>query len=155
MFKVVYYSRSGNTKKVAEAMAEELGMVAEDIRSAEAEEDNSVILLGTGCYGAVVPKDITDFIDRNRLQGRKMVLFTTSLLGLGKEGTLMQKQIQDKGVEIISSFNCYGQWLGMKRNHPDRDDLEKAREFARGVAVAEEIEHSIKQSLSVAVVAAV
>jgi flavodoxin len=143
MFEVVYFSRGGNTKKVAAAIAEELGTAARDIRAVDKVEENSTILLGTGCYGAVVAKDIMDFIERNRLQGRKIALFTTSLLGLGQEVTLMEKQIRDKGVEITEHFDCAGSFLGMKKGHPNADDLEKAREFARGIAFTE---HYLKQN---------
>jgi flavodoxin len=137
MFEVVYFSRGGNTKKVAEAIAEELGTAARDIRAMDRVEEYSTVIIGTGCYGAVVAKDIMDFIERNRLQGRKIALFTTSLLGLGQEVSLMEKQIRVKGVEIIEHFNCAGSFLGMKKGHPDADDLEKARQFARGIAFTE------------------
>jgi len=34
MFEVVYFSRTGNTKKVAEAMAAELKVTAKDVKTA-------------------------------------------------------------------------------------------------------------------------
>ena len=137
MFEVVYYSRGGNTRKVAEAVAAELGTAARDIKTVDRVADGANIILGSGCYGAVVAKDITDFLDRNHKPGRKIALFTTSVLGLGKEVEVMEKQIRGKGVEIAAHFNCYGQFLGVKRGHPDKDDLDKAREFARKLAAAE------------------
>jgi flavodoxin len=138
VYEVVYFSRGGNTKKVAEAMAAELGTKARDVRAVDGLSKDSLVLLGTGCYGAVLAKDIADFIDRNGLQGRKIVLFTTSLLGLGKEVSIMEKQIRDKGVEITSSFNCFGSFLGMKKQHPDAGDLVSARTFARMMVVTEQ-----------------
>jgi flavodoxin len=139
MFEVVYYSRGGNTRKVAEAVAAELGTVARDIKTVDRVADEANIVLGSGCYGAVLAKDITDFLDRNHKPGRKIALFTTSVLGLGKEVEVMEKQVRGKGVEVAHSFNCYGQFLGVKKGHPDKDDLENARKFARGLAVAEDI----------------
>jgi flavodoxin len=135
MYEVIYYSMGGNTRKVAEAMAAELGTTAKDIKKAGGVADDAIIFLGSGCYGAVVVKDINDFIEKNQLQGRKTVLFTTSAFGLGKEVELMKNQLKSKGLDIIESFNCYGQWLGMKRHHPDTGDLDKAREFARKLMV--------------------
>jgi flavodoxin len=139
MFEVVYYSRGGNTRKVAEAVAAELGTAARDIKTVDRVADGANIILGSGCYGAVLAKDIADFLDRNHKPGRKIAMFTTSVLGLGKEVELMEKQIRDKGVEVAGSFNCYGQFLGVKKGHPDKDDLDKAREFARGLAAVEDI----------------
>jgi len=137
MYEVIYYSRGGNTRKVAEAVAAELGTAARDIKTVDRVADEADIILGSGCYGAVLAKDIADFLDRNQYPGRKIALFTTSVLGLGKEVEVMEKQIRGKGVEVAAHFNCYGQFLGVKRGHPDKDDLDKAREFARGLAATE------------------
>jgi flavodoxin len=137
MFEVVYFSRGGNTRKVAEVMAEELGTTAKDIKSVDTLSGDAFIFLGTGCYGAVLGKEITDFIERNQLKGRKIALFTTSAFGWDKEVSVMEKQIQDKGVKIAGSFNCFGQFLTLKRGHPDQDDLQKARIFARSMIVQE------------------
>jgi flavodoxin len=127
----------GNTKKVAEAIANELGVTAQNIKSVDTLSEDAFIFLGTGCYGAVLPGDIAAFIERNQLKGKKIALFTTSAFGLGKELAVMEKQIRDKGVNIAGHFNCYGQFLAMKRGHPDREDLEKARQFARSMVVQE------------------
>jgi flavodoxin len=137
MFEVVYYSMSGNTGKVAKVIADELGVTAKNIKSVDTLPEDAFIFLGTGCYGAVLPGEIPAFIERNQLKGKKIALFTTSAFGLGKELVVMEKKIRDKGVNIAGHFNCYGQFLAMKRGHPDREDLEKARQFARSIVVQE------------------
>ena len=53
MFEVVYYSIGGNTKKVAEDIASKLGTKARDIKSMDTIPENSLVLLGSGCYGSV------------------------------------------------------------------------------------------------------
>jgi flavodoxin len=53
MFEVVYYSTGGNTKKVAEDIANKLGTKAKDIKSMDTIPENSLVLLGSGCYGSV------------------------------------------------------------------------------------------------------
>jgi flavodoxin len=135
MYEVIYYSIGGNTRKVAEAIAEEVGTKARDIKTVEAVDGKSVIMLGTGCYGAVLVKDIVDFIERNQLQGRKVALFTTSAFGMSKEVEIIENQLKNKGVDVIARFNCGGRWGVIKRNHPDTNELEKAREFARMIMV--------------------
>jgi flavodoxin len=135
MFEVVYFSLGGNTRKVAEAIAGELGVTAKNIKSVGTLPEDSFIFLGSGCYGSLLPGEVAEFISRNHLNQRKIVLFTTSAFGWGKEMAMMQKQIQDKGVIITGSFNCYGQFVAIKRGHPDHDDLDKARAFARLMVV--------------------
>ena len=53
MFDVVYYSIGGNTKKVAEDIASKLGTKARDIKTIDKIPENSLVLLGSGCYGSV------------------------------------------------------------------------------------------------------
>jgi flavodoxin len=137
MYEVIYYSMTGNTKKVAEAVAAELGTTAKNIKTADGVAEDAVIFLGTGCYGAVLMKDIGEFIEKNKLQGRKAVLFTTSAFGMGKEVQLMENQLKNKGLDIIAKFNCYGRWGAIRSHHPDKNDLDKAREFVRKVKANE------------------
>lgn len=154
MFEVVYYSMGGNTRKVAEVIADELWTTAKNIKSVDNLSEDAFIFLGTGCYGAVLPKDISEFIERNQLSGKRIALFTTSAFGLGKEIALMEKQILDKGVKIAGHFNCYGQFLAVKRGHPDQEDLEKARVFARSMVVQEYPQLAGMEPLAAAAVSA-
>jgi flavodoxin len=154
MFEVVYYSMGGNTGKVAKAIADELGIKAKDIKSVDILPKDAFIFLGTGCYGAMLPREIADFIERNQLKGRKIALFATSAFGWGKELVVMEKQILDKGVNIAGRFNCFGQFLALKRGHPDVEELEKAREFARLMVLQEYPQIAEMQPLSAAVGAA-
>jgi flavodoxin len=133
MFEVVYYSMGGNTRKVAEVLAEELGTTAKNIKSVDTLPEDAFIFLGSGCYGAVLPKDISDFIERNHLKGKKIALFTTSAFAMKKEIEVMEKQIIDKGVQLTGHFDCFGQFVALRRGHPNQEDLEKAREFARSM----------------------
>jgi flavodoxin len=137
MFEVVYFSLTGNTRKVAEAIADELGVTAKNIRTVDTVAQDAVIFLGSGYYGAVLVKDIADFIDRNRLQGRKVALFGTSGFGWEKELSIMEKQITGKGVQVVGRFNCFGRFAAVKRGHPDADELEQAKSFARTIAKSE------------------
>lgn len=154
MFEVVYYSMGGNTRKVAAAIADELWVEAKNIKSVDTLPDDAFIFLGTGCYGAVLVKEIADFIERNNLRGRRIALFTTSAFGWGKELSVVKKQILDKGVNIVGHFNCDGQFLTMKRGHPDQEDLEKARAFARSMIVQEYPQIVDMEPLAAAAVAA-
>jgi flavodoxin len=133
-FEVVYYSLTGNTRKVAEAMADELGVTAKNIRTLDTVSQDAFIFLGSGYYGAVLVKDIADFIDRNGLQGRKVALFGTSGFGWEKELSIMEKQISGKGDEVVGRFNCFGRFAAVKRGHPDTQELDQAKTFARSIA---------------------
>jgi flavodoxin len=135
MFEVVYFSRTGNTKKVAEAIAAELKVTARDVKAAGVLPPDAFIFLGTGCYGATLPKEIAAFMEKNRFKGRIIALFTTSAFGSVAERSLIEKQVTGKGGVITHNFKCYGHFLTTKKGHPSADELAKAREFARMVAI--------------------
>jgi flavodoxin I len=50
MFEVVYYSKGGNTKKVAEAIAAELGVTIGDVTANKEPAEDCFLFLGSGCY---------------------------------------------------------------------------------------------------------
>lgn len=131
MFEVVYYSKTGNTRKVAEAIAAELKVTAKDVKTVSVLPRDAFIFLGTGCYGGTLPKEIGDFMRKNKFKGRIIALFTTSAFGSVAERGLIEKQLTEKGAIITHNFKCFGHFLTMKKDHPTVDELQKARDFAR------------------------
>jgi flavodoxin len=135
MFEVVYYSKTGNTRKVAETIAAELKVAAKDVKTAGILPQDAFIFLGTGCYGATLPKEITAFMQKNKFRGRIIALFTTSAFGSVAERGLIEKQVTEKGAVITHNFKCFGHFLTAKKGHPTDDELQKARDFARMVVI--------------------
>jgi flavodoxin len=133
MFEVVYYPRTGNTKKVAEAIAAELKVKAKDVKTAGVLAPDAFIFMGMGCYGGTLPKEITAFMDKNKFSGRIMALFTTSAFNSAAERNLIEKQLTAKGAIITHNYKCFGHLLATKKQHPTPEELEKARDFARMV----------------------
>ena len=134
MFEVIYYSLTGNTKTVAEAIATELDVVAEDVKTKDALAEDSFVFLGAGLYGPLRGWGFRRFIDRNDFRGRKVALFGTSGECKGKEVGALEEAVAARGAEVTGSFFCRGRFLFLKRDHPTNKDLENARRFAREVA---------------------
>ena len=134
MFEVIYYSLTGNTKKVAEAIATELDVVAEDVKTTDKLAEDSFVFLGAGLYGPLRGWGFRRFIDRNDFRGRKVALFGTSGEGKGKEVGALEEAVAAKGGEVAGIFFCRGRFLFLKRDHPTTKDLGNARRFAREVA---------------------
>ena len=132
MFEVVYYSISGNTKKVAEAIAGELGVKAENVKAKEWLTKGSFVFLGSGCYAGKPGKGLQEFIARNDFKGRQVALFGTSAFGGGDEVMrVMEELLKWEGALIRGSFHCKGRLVLVNRGHPSDEELAKAREFAK------------------------
>jgi len=134
MFEVVYYSLTGNTKKVAEAIAAELEVVAENVKSKSSLAEESFVFLGAGLYGPLRSWGFRRFIDRNRFDGRRVALFGTSGEGRGKEVGALEEALTAKGADIVGKFYCKGKFLFfVNPTRPSSEDIEMARAFAREI----------------------
>ncbi len=130
----IYDSRTGNTRKLAEAMAAELGIKAEDVKDASLDAGDGILFLGSGCYGSQPGKNMLKFIETHDLQGRRVALFGTSCGGAGNEVKVMAEALKGKGATVIGSCYCRGKFLLFSGGHPDAADIGAARKFARDVA---------------------
>ncbi|OPX69368.1 MAG: flavodoxin [Methanoregulaceae archaeon PtaB.Bin009] len=125
-------SRGGNTKKVADTIAAELGVAAGD-PAAMLPADAKVVFLGSGVYGGKPGKAMTAFIASGDFSGLKVALFATSGGAAGADKMLgtMADTLKEKGATVIGNFHCRGKYLFTNRGHPGPEDLENARKFAR------------------------
>ena len=132
MFEVVYYSMCGNTKKVAEVIAAELGVKAENVKAKQKLTKDSFVSLGSGCYGNKPGGKLRKFIARNDFKGRQVTLFGTSGSGEGAEVRAMEELLKPTGALIRGSFYCQGRFFFLfNRGHPSNEELANAREFAK------------------------
>lgn len=140
MFQVIYFSRSGNTKKLATSIGDELNVKAQHIRSVESLPEGD-IFLGSGLYFMRPAKLVRNFIRNNDFLGRKVAIFGTSTTGFGIETMWMERLLKGKGAVITGKYDCpgrfflriAGKYLFLRKRRPADKDLEKAREFAHSI----------------------
>lgn len=138
---VMYYSRSGNTKKVADAIAQALGQVSKSVPLDYPMEDVDILFLGAGAYANQVGKRMIEFISTlNSSQVKNVVLFGTNG---GHENSLsyMRGLLWEQGIKVIEkTYSCKGKFFFfIHRKHPSDEDLRKAQEFAK--ALYEKLNH--------------
>ncbi len=131
-YQVVYFSKLGNTKKVAEAIASELGVMAENVKEAKLNDD-ALVFLGSGCYGSKPAKIMMKFIEDNKFKSRNVALFGTSGGGEGLEVKGMENILNNKGVNIKGKFFCKGKAPFFNRGRPSDQDLDEAKKFAKNM----------------------
>lgn len=129
---VVYFSRGGKTRKVAEAIAQELGCQSVDT---EKEVPNvygvDLLLVGSGTYGGRPDKKLLEFLNSlPPVSDGKAAIFTTSAGPGPKSINIMKEALEVKGYKVVSNFDCRGQFLLGNRGHPNADDLKAAKAYA-------------------------
>ncbi|MFO7678390.1 MAG: flavodoxin family protein [Thermoplasmatota archaeon] len=129
-YQVIYFSRKGNTKKIAQAIASELKVTAEDVKHAKLLED-TFVFLGSGCYGGKPSQKITQFITDNTFESREVAIFGTSGSGEGKEVIEMENTLTSKKALIKGTYFCKGKFLFSNRGRPNDQDVKDAEKFAK------------------------
>jgi flavodoxin I len=125
-------SRGGNTMKLAEAIAEELGVPIGDL-TAPLPDDVQTLFLGSGTYGGKAGEAMAKFIASGTFTGRKVALFATSGGAAGAEKMIasMADALTKTGATIRGSYHCRGKFLFTNRGRPNQEDRDAARKFAR------------------------
>ncbi len=127
-----YYTQTGNTKKLAEAIAAELGLEAKPV-SAPLEENTDLVFLCNSVYWAGIDKSVKQFVKDNADKIGAIVNVSTAALIESSFGQ-MQKLAASAGVELCEKeFHCRGKFTALHAGHPDEADLKAAKAFARSV----------------------
>ena len=134
---VVYASLTGNTQKLAAAMAEKLDVAPRRIEEAPAVGEGDLLLLGSGVYWNRPARAVRRYLqDLPSLEGVRVALFGT-YGGAPHQIDAMAKIVQRKGGEIFGRFSCRGRdWfvLGLvARGHPSAAELNAAAAFAHNM----------------------
>lgn len=109
---VLYFSRTGNTKRLAQAIADLAKAPIYDLTSAPASaiENCDLLILGTPVEGASPAKETAAFINSlPATSGKKAILFTTYRI-FGNERTMktMEKVLADKGYKTVLKVSKKG-----------------------------------------------
>ncbi len=130
---VRYYSRSGNTKKLADAIASSLKTVAKTTDEAM-KNTIDILFLGGSVYAGNMDKKLKDFLETlDNTKVKKVAVFSTS--ASGKSIYQKVKDILDKkNIEVLEkSFSCKGKFLFSNRNRPNDQDMKDVVAFAKEV----------------------
>ena len=130
---VRFFSRSGNTKKVADAIAKAAGIEAKDC-SVPITEQVDILFLGGSVYGGGLDKSLREFIEKLDSKSVKCAaLFGTSAIAK-KPDRELEKMLLQKNIPIAQQrFYCRGAFTIMHRGRPNAGDLKQAAEFAASV----------------------
>ena len=129
---VRYYTRSGNTKKLAEAIAKAVGAEAKTVEE-PLREDVDILFLGSSVYAYGVDDSIKKFISNINVTVGKVVNFSTAAL-IKSTYKQVGKLLAEKGiVQAEEEFYCKGSFGPMHKGKPDEKDCKAAAAFAKKI----------------------
>ncbi len=129
---VRYYSRSGNTKKIAEAIAGAVGAEAKTI-SEPLTEDVDILFLGSAPYAFNVDDEVKNFIGNINVSVGKVINFSTAAV-ISSTRKYVEKLLAEKNIPVAKEeFSCRGAFAMLHKGKPDENDCKAAADFARKI----------------------
>ena len=129
-----YFTRSkkGNTKKLADAVAEAIGVEAIDVTVELAEKVDRLFLINA-MYAANIDNEVKEFLVRNKDNIGEVVNMNTSASG-ASTWKAVKKETDKLGIKLSEKeFHCAASWIFINKGLPSDADLAQAGEFARSM----------------------
>ncbi len=127
-----YYTKTGNTKKLAEAIGSAINVEAKTVDE-PLTEDVDMLFLGSAVYAAGIDQKIKDFIANINVNVGEVVNFSSAAL-LESTYKQVKKEVESKGLKMSENeFHCRGAFKLVHRGRPNDEDLRNAQEFAKRI----------------------
>jgi flavodoxin len=131
---VRYYTKTGNTERLAKAVAEAVGVKAEPI-SVPVDEEVDILFLGNSYYAFSIDPEVRDFIgslDKSKVG--KIVNFGSAAM-LNSTWKKVKAEADKAGIPMDNrEFHCKGEFKGLHKGRPNADDIKAAADFAKKIA---------------------
>lgn len=130
-YAVRYYTKTGNTKRLADAIAKELGVEAKPI-SEPVTEAVDYLFLGNSYYAFNIDPEVRDFVaSLDKTKVGKIVNFGSAAM---LNSTYKKvKEVADKaGVAMDDKeFHCKGEFKAFHKGRPNAEDIADAVKFVQ------------------------
>lgn len=130
---VRYYTKTGNTKKLAEAVAKAVGAEARPLSEPIAEPVD-LLFLGNSYYAFSIDPEVRNFIrslDKSKVG--KIVNFGSAAM-LNSTYKKVKAEADKVGIPVDErEFHCRGEFKGVHKGRPNEEDLKAAAEFAKKI----------------------
>ena len=130
---VRYYTKTGNTKRLAEALAEAVGVEALAIDT-PITEPVDILFLGNSYYAFSIDPEVRAFVrslDKEKVG--KIVNFGSAAM-LNSTYKKVKAEADKLGIPMDQrEFHCKGEFKGIHKGRPNEEDLKAVADFARSI----------------------
>lgn len=131
---VRYYTKTGNTKRLAEAVAKAVGAEALPL-SSPIEEPVDILFLGNSYYAFSIDPEVRSFIrSLSKDKVGRIVNFGSAAM-LNSTWKKVKAEADKIGIPMEKrEFHCKGEFKGLHKGRPNSEDLAAAAAFAKSIA---------------------
>lgn len=131
---VRYYTKTGNTKRLAEAVAKAVGAEALPL-SSPIEEPVDILFLGNSYYAFSIDPEVRAFIrSLSKDKVGRIVNFGSAAM-LNSTWKKVKAEADKVGIPMEKrEFHCKGEFKGLHKGRPNSEDLAAAAAFAKSIA---------------------
>lgn len=130
---VTYYSKTGNTEKLAKAIGEELGCPISTVYTTIAKPVD-ILFLGTAVYTLGISKKMANYISLlDPAKIGKVAIFSTSSQP-EQAYTKIAELLKERGIEVCEeNFLFKSKFFNAHLDGPNEDDVTNIKKFARQI----------------------
>ena len=130
-YAVRFYTKTGNTKRLADAVAKELGVEALPI-SEPITEPVDILFLGNSYYAFNIDPEVRNFVQSlSKDKVGKIVNFGSAAL-LNSTFKKIKAEADKVGVPMDEKeLHCKGEFKGMHKGRPNEKDIKAIAEFVK------------------------
>lgn len=128
---VRYYTKTGNTKRLAEAVAAAVGAQALPI-GCPVDEPADILFLGNSYYAFTIDPEVRKFIaSLDKSNVGRIVNFGSAAM-LNSTYKKVKAEAAKVGIPVDArEFHCKGEFKGIHKGKPDETDLAAVAAFAK------------------------
>ena len=129
-----YYTKTGNTKRLAEAIAEAVGAEALPI-STPVSEPVDLLFLGNSYYAFSIDPEVRAFVQSLSKEKVGRIVNFGSAAMLNSTWKKVKAAADKAGIPMDErEFHCRGEFKGLHKGRPNDEDLKAAAAFAKKIA---------------------
>lgn len=131
-YAIRYYSKTGNTEKLANAISEITKTPAYDLTK-QLEEDTDILFFGSGVYGCALDPKVINYLSDITVKIGTIINFSTSGM-MESNYHLIRDVISNTDLNLSEKeFHCPGTFVDVNQGRPNNQDIENLKEFVKTV----------------------
>ena len=130
---VIYATKTKHSKRLAEAIASELQVKAQNINENPVLSDTRLLFIVGGIYGGVSMPALLEYIKAMKEPAPRFAAIVTSCSSGKQKQADVRSLLEEKNVRVLDEFICKGGIFFVATRHPNPTDLHDVSTYAQRI----------------------